>query len=65
MWLRLNEICDLAEKYDARVMVDDSHATGFFGPSGKGSLDYKTSWAGWISSPPLLAKPWAGLPADL
>ena len=37
----LNEICDLAEQYDASVMVDDSHATGFFGPSGKGSLDYK------------------------
>lgn len=37
----LNEICDLAEQYDASVMVDDSHATGFFGPWGKGSLDYK------------------------
>jgi glycine C-acetyltransferase len=37
----LNAICDLAEQYDASVMVDDSHATGFFGPSGKGSLDYK------------------------
>jgi glycine C-acetyltransferase len=37
----LNEICDLAERYDASVMVDDSHATGFFGPAGKGSLDYK------------------------
>ncbi len=37
----LDEICDLAERYDARVMVDDSHATGFFGPRGRGSLDYK------------------------
>jgi glycine C-acetyltransferase len=37
----LNAICDLAEQYDASVMVDDSHATGFFGPSGRGSLDYK------------------------
>ena len=37
----LNAICDLAEKYEACVMVDDSHATGFFGPSGKGSLDYE------------------------
>lgn len=37
----LNEICELAERYDAMVMVDDSHATGFFGPRGRGSLDYK------------------------
>jgi glycine C-acetyltransferase len=37
----LNAICDLAEQYDASVMVDDSHATGFFGPTGRGSLDYK------------------------
>ncbi len=37
----LNEICDLAESYDALVMVDDSHATGFFGPKGRGSLDYR------------------------
>jgi glycine C-acetyltransferase len=37
----LNEICDLAKRYDALVMVDDSHATGFFGPRGRGSLDYK------------------------
>jgi len=37
----LNAICDLAEQYDASVMVDDSHATGFFGLSGRGSLDYK------------------------
>ena len=33
----LPEICDLAETYDALVMVDDSHATGFFGPEGKGT----------------------------
>ena len=32
----LNEICDLAEQYDALVMVDDSHATGILGPDGKG-----------------------------
>lgn len=37
---RLEEICDLAETYDALVMVDDSHATGFFGPSGRGSIEY-------------------------
>ena len=33
-------ICDLAEKYDAAVMVDDSHATGFFGPTGRGTPEY-------------------------
>jgi len=33
----LPEICDLAEKYDALVMVDDSHAIGFIGPNGAGT----------------------------
>jgi glycine C-acetyltransferase len=33
----LSEICDLAEKYDAMVMVDDSHAVGFVGPTGRGT----------------------------
>jgi len=33
----LKGICDLAEKYDAIVMVDDSHATGFIGKTGRGS----------------------------
>jgi glycine C-acetyltransferase len=33
----LREICDLAEKHDALVMVDDSHATGFTGPTGRGT----------------------------
>ncbi len=37
---KLGEICDLAEEYDALVMVDDSHASGFFGPSGRGSIDH-------------------------
>ena len=37
---KLEAICDLAEKYGALVMVDDSHATGFFGPNGRGSIDY-------------------------
>ena len=36
----LKEICDLAEQYGALVMVDDSHATGFFGPTGRGSIEY-------------------------
>jgi len=33
----LVEICDLAEKYEAMVLVDDSHATGFTGPTGRGT----------------------------
>ncbi len=33
----LDAICDLAERYDALVMVDDSHAVGFVGPSGAGT----------------------------
>jgi len=37
---RLREICDLAEKYDALVMVDDSHATGFMGPTGRGTPEH-------------------------
>ena len=35
----LQQICDLAERYDALVMVDDSHATGFLGPNGRGTPD--------------------------
>jgi len=38
---KLDEICDLADKYDAMVMVDECHATGFFGPTGRGSIEFK------------------------
>ena len=34
---KLDRICDLAERYNALVMVDDSHAVGFFGPGGRGT----------------------------
>ncbi len=37
---KLENICDLAEKYNALVMVDDSHATGFFGKTGRGSIEH-------------------------
>ena len=37
---KLPEICALAKKYDAVVMVDDCHATGFFGPTGRGTPEY-------------------------
>src|SRR5215470_15309684 len=36
----LSGICDLAEKYDALVMVDDSHAVGFMGKHGRGTPEY-------------------------
>ena len=36
----LSGICDLAEEYDALVMVDDSHAVGFMGEKGRGSHEY-------------------------
>ena len=36
-YAELKRICDLAEKYAALVMVDDSHATGFVGPTGRGT----------------------------
>lgn len=37
---KLQEICDLAEKYDAMVMVDDSHAVGFVGERGRGTHEH-------------------------
>lgn len=37
----LDKICDLAEKYDALVMVDECHAAGFIGDTGKGTLEEK------------------------
>jgi glycine C-acetyltransferase len=37
---RLPEICALGDKYRALVMVDDSHATGFFGPTGRGTPEF-------------------------
>ncbi|MDG6099619.1 glycine C-acetyltransferase [Alteromonas sp. ZYF713] len=36
----LKSVCDLADKYDAMVMVDDCHATGFLGENGRGSHEY-------------------------
>ena len=36
----LDRICGLADQYDALVMVDDSHATGFFGPTGRGTPEH-------------------------
>ncbi|HVP57488.1 MAG TPA: glycine C-acetyltransferase [bacterium] len=37
---KLDKICDLADKYDAMVMVDDSHCTGFIGKTGRGTAEH-------------------------
>ena len=37
----LDAICDLADRYNALVMVDDSHATGFMGKTGRGSVEHR------------------------
>lgn len=37
---QLDKICDLADRYDALVMVDDCHSTGFIGPTGRGTHEY-------------------------
>ncbi len=37
---RLGDICDLAERYDAMVMIDECHATGFFGATGRGTPEH-------------------------
>ena len=38
---QLDKICDLADKYDALVMVDECHATGFIGKTGRGTVELK------------------------
>ena len=40
----LPEICELAERYDAMVMVDDSHAVGFMGPTAAGTPEHHGVW---------------------
>jgi len=37
---KIDQVCDLADEYGALVMVDDSHATGFFGPTGRGAVEH-------------------------
>lgn len=37
---KLDQICDLADKYNAMVMVDECHATGFLGKTGRGSIEH-------------------------
>ena len=38
---QLDEICDLADRYDAIVMIDDSHSTGFLGKTGRGTHEHR------------------------
>lgn len=38
---QLDKICDLADKYDAIVMIDESHSSGFLGKTGRGTHEYK------------------------
>jgi glycine C-acetyltransferase len=38
---KLDKICDLADKYDAMVMIDDAHSTGFMGKTGRGTPEYR------------------------
>ena len=40
---QLDKICDLADKYDALVMVDECHATGFIGKTGRGSIELRNA----------------------
>ena len=47
----LPEICDIAERHGALVMVDDSHAVGFIGEKGRGTPEHLGVMGGWTSSP--------------
>ena len=38
---QLDKICDLADKYDAAVMIDECHSTGFLGKTGRGTHEYR------------------------
>ncbi len=38
---QLDKICDLADKYDAAVMIDESHSSGFLGKTGRGTHEYR------------------------
>lgn len=40
---QIDKICDLADKYDALVMIDECHATGFVGKNGRGTHEYRQS----------------------
>ena len=55
----LKSVCDLADKYGALVMVDDSHAVGFVGTHGRGTAEYcGVGRPQWTSSPARSARRW-------
>jgi hypothetical protein len=60
----LDKICDLADKYDAMVMIDECHATGFIGATGKGTLEAK-GVMGRVDITGTLEKPWEELWVDI
>ncbi len=55
----LPDICELADKHAALVMVDDSHAVGFMGPRGRGTHEHHGVWSESTSSPARWARRWA------
>src|SRR4051812_21357612 len=60
----LSAICDFADRYDAMVMVDDSHAVGIVGRQGRGTHEYADVMGPSTSSPAHSAKPLAVRPVD-
>lgn len=61
---QLDKICDLAEKYDALVMFDDSHCTGFLGKTGRGTHEYHNVMDRIDLITSTLGKAMGELPAD-
>ncbi|MDA6076544.1 aminotransferase class I/II-fold pyridoxal phosphate-dependent enzyme [Edwardsiella anguillarum] len=61
----LRSICDLADEYDALVMVDDSHAVGFVGAQGRGTPEYCGVMGRVDIITGTLGKAWAGPPAAI
>lgn len=61
----LKGVCDLADKYNALVMVDDSHAVGFVGKTGRGTASTVVWKAVWISLPEHWEKHLEEHPADI
>ena len=56
---QIDKICDLAEQYDALVMVDECHATGFIGKTGRGSIELRDALGRVDIITGTSARPWA------
>jgi glycine C-acetyltransferase len=59
---RLPDILELAERHDAVVAMDDSHASGVLGKTGRAQPSTTAWWGRWTSSPRPWARRWAGRP---